>query len=103
MGSAANAQSCGYVGLRHIQSYWIEGGLGLVVIPTQAFDNPSACTRSDKLFVLATHPQYKSILSTVMLAVSNNTPIQAYGCECHTYWAGQSWPSVGAFGFGGSP
>lgn len=100
---AANAESCGFIGLRSVKSYWVEGSLGFVIVPIQTFDNPTACTRSDQAFVLSSNPQYKQILASAMLAMASGTPMQAYACGCQTYWSGQSWPIIASFGVGGSP
>lgn len=100
---AAQAQSCGFVGLRTIKSYWIEGNTALVVVPTQDFDNPTGCTRFNQAFVLTSNPAYKPILAAVMQAMATNTPIQAYACGCHTYWSGLNWPIIGGLGVGGGP
>jgi hypothetical protein len=100
---AVQAQSCGFVGLRSIKSYWVEGGVGLIVVPVQTFDNPTACTKFDQAFVLTSNPQYKQILASAMLSLSTGTPMQAYACGCQSYWGGQTWPIITSFGVGGSP
>lgn len=101
--SSVSAQSCGFVGERQVKSYWIEGSVGLVIVPTEAFANPTACLRSDQMFVLSNNPQYKNILASVMHSMATGTPIQAYACGCHTYWSNQSWPIAVSFGVGGAP
>lgn len=101
--SMAQAQSCGFIGQRTVKSYWFEGNVGMVIVPTQPFDNPAGCTKSDQVFVLVSQPQYKQVVAAVMHSMSTNTPIQGYGCGCHTYWSNQTWPIVNSLGVGGGP
>lgn len=99
----ASAQTCGFLGERQIKSYWLEGSVGMVVVPTEPFANPSSCTRSDQMFVLSNNPQYKNAIAAVIHSMASGLPIQVYACDCHTYWSNQTWPIAGALGVGGAP
>ena len=100
---SALAQTCGFLGERQVKSYWFEGTVGMVIVPSEVFANPSSCLRSDQTFVLASNPQYKNIVAAVVHSMSTGVPVQAYTCGCHTYWSNLSWPIAVAFGVGGAP
>lgn len=99
----ASAQTCGFLGERNVKSYWLEGSVGMVVVPTEPFANPSSCTRSDQMFVLSNNPQYKNAVAAVIHSMASGVPIQVYACGCHAYWSNQTWPIAGALGVGGAP
>jgi hypothetical protein len=95
---SANAQQTGGSGARFIKGYWIEPGQGLVIRPTQPFDNPTACTHAQYIWVTETNPQYRQILAAVIHAKATGLPIRAWLVSCKTYWGGESTPVVHALG-----
>jgi len=100
--AAAEAQSCGMIGLRVIKGYWIESNVAVVIRPVQNFANPSGCTKTDMAFVSASHPAYKSMLAAVMQAMASGAPLQGYTCGCKAYWGSDTWPLIDSLGVGDS-
>jgi hypothetical protein len=96
--SSANAQQHGGSGARFIQGYWVEPTQGLVIRPTQPFDNPTGCTHAQYIWVTEANPQYKQILAAVFHAKAANLPIRAWLVSCKTFWGGESTPVVHALG-----
>ncbi len=100
---SASAQTCGFLGQRTIKGFWIENGLGLVVTPTQNFDNAAACTKTVQAIVLQSHPLYKQMHASVMMAMATGTPINAYGCGCQAAWNNDTYPLIVNFGVAVTP
>lgn len=99
---SSSAQTCGFVGERRVKHFWIENGLGLVVVPTQNFDNAMACTRPTQAIIVQSHPLYKQMHASVMMAMATGTPINGYACECQSAW-NQTYPVILNLGVGGTP
>lgn len=55
-------------------------GEGLMV--HGSFGNPAGCTVADAFFVQISHPQYKEIYATLVLALATGKSIEAYAAEC---------------------
>lgn len=96
------AQTCGFVGTRTVERYWIETGLGLVIVPHQAFDNAPGCTSVVQAVVPESHALYKQFQASVMMAMATGMPINGYGCGCQSAW-GQTYPLLHNIGVGGPP
>lgn len=94
----AAAQTAGSTGLRSVQGYWFEAGVGMVIRPTLPFANPTGCTHANHIWVFSTNPEYKQIVAAVIQAKASNMPINAWVTSCHTFWSGQSTPVVHGLG-----
>ena len=98
----ADAQTCQFIGDRTIKRLWLEVNLGLVIVPTQNFDNAAGCANTSQAIVPASNPMFKNILAGAMMAMATGTPINAFGCGCQSAW-NTNFPSVYNFGVGGTP
>ena len=96
------AQTCSFTAQRTIKGFWIENGLGLVIVPTQDFDNGYGCTNVKQAIVLQSHPLYKQMHASVMMAMAAGTPINAYACGCQSAW-NNTYPIVINLGVGTMP
>ncbi|MDT3334953.1 hypothetical protein Q4Q49_06535 [Shewanella sp. SP1S1-7] len=56
---------------------------GQGVLVYGAFGNPAACTVTDKIFILKSHPQYEQIYAAILTAFASGKKVQAYihGCK----------------------
>jgi hypothetical protein len=95
------SHASGFGNAMKIQTVWIEGNFAYVVSFTTPTPNPDACTRTDKVFLLATNAGFKQMVAQLLLAQAMNTPINFYMSGCQTYWNNDSWPVVISLGTGG--